>query len=122
MTSKKPWKPYDVEQAKADILAEAARRLEVTKDAINEAAINALKRLEEEAKTFAQMPKDVGSLFSEASAVMIGAYMPAYDREVEIGDLVGFTRGDGQFVLAKDMHVKVPAKKHRVLVFFIPEE
>lgn len=124
MTTKKPWKPYDVEQAKVEILAEAVRRQECAKDAIDEVALAAVKRLEEQAKTFAQLPKDVGSLFVESSAVMIGAFEPSpfpyFDSPI-ISDIL--VHGSfGQHTVVCRANVSVPKKKHRVLVFFVLEE
>lgn len=119
----KPWKPYDVEQAKAEILAEAARRTEYAREAIDDVAHAAVALLEAQAQTFAKLPRDTGSLFGESSAVMIGALEPHphVDGDLQVRDILALTNYN-QHSVTHNAQVTLPRKKHRVLVFFIPED
>lgn len=71
MTTKKTWKPYDVEQAKVEILAEGDRLVEELTRRVERKADEAIKRLEEQAQTFAQLSRNAADLFAQAEHIAI---------------------------------------------------
>jgi hypothetical protein len=116
-------KPYDVEEARTDLKnacleAEGRARL-----AIIQAAEEAIKRLEIQARAFADLPRDLPSLFMEASHVEIAELDPkAEGFETRDHMPVNFgVRLYGRPML-RTKELRLPFRKHRVLVFMIPME
>lgn len=129
MGKTKPWKPYDVEQAKADIMAEGDHLATQLTNRVNRATDEAVKRLETEAATFAKMPADVASLFTSAQHVAVDTLdltdMVRDGKAVELrsAELYFHNAGQRRLFDARGGYGPVlPPKKYSVLTFFIPEE
>ncbi len=115
-------KPYDVDQAVKDVNSSARRVLEQAGAAIEGARLEAVRSLEVQARAFADMPRDLATLFKGATYVAIEEIVP--DRGVL--DFHGIdlrTSGGPRTIYPRGFpgeKVELPAKKHRVIVFFIP--
>jgi hypothetical protein len=131
--TKKPWKPYDVEQAKAEIKAECDRLANSTMLNMAQATDIAVARLETEAAAFKSMPPDVASLFTASDHVSIseidfGHYLNqlTHSKDVELFEVVARFQNFGDVRLVYPVNngrgPKLTAKKYRVLTFFVPVE
>lgn len=129
MTSKtKPWKPYDVEQAKAAVQDEAMQAKDVACERIERAVDASIKKLETEAATFKNLPPDSASLFTEAEHVMIEEldlrqFAKNLPTPIRLRCLEMVTNYQGiRIGVFREPGVELPSKKFRVLTFFFPTE
>jgi len=118
-------KPYDVEQAKADVEAKAKDATAMARQMIEEERVAAIKRLEVQAATFAEMPKGVADLMRGASHVWIeeivgdgGIVAGVEFQNVWIIHTNGARTNLGRY----DKRIDLPNKKHRMIAFFVPME
>lgn len=120
-------KPYDVEAAKREVI-EAGERIASTLQArVAQATEEAIAKLEIQARTFADLPKDLGTLYRDASNAifaeidLLGMFPPGYSfhasPQVQLD-----VRIDGYSPRMNTLVATIPAKKHRMIVFFVPIE
>jgi hypothetical protein len=121
-------KPYDVEQAKEEILA-AAKSAQIGSDVtIGTATNEAIRKLEVQARAFADLPRDLSSLFKDASFVEIGEIDPKTWRISPEVDQLSVSLGGPIIIYGRQIMIgsgkerMIPNKKHRILVFMIPME
>ena len=119
-------KPYDLEQAKKAVASATEGMIRQAADVIKQVGEERARVLEVQASAFAELPRDLSSLFRDASAVVIDeidfSNGPAKLQAVDIRtdhDHRQINRARGYF---DEGLGELPAKKHRVLVFFIPIE
>lgn len=127
--AKFPWKPYDVEQAKKDVVQRGAEAIDSARNAINAATEAAVEKLVLQAKTFAQMPPDVGTLFEASSHVLVEEITP---RSLPLGDgsrppltidmVAGVIENGAMTNRINPRMIELPPKRHRLVAFFLPIE
>lgn len=118
-------KPYDVEEAKREVEKEKTIAINHATAAIDDAARRAITQLEVQARTFAALPKDLGTLYRDASNAIfaeidLAAMFPpghTFHRSVQAQLDV---RIDGYSPRMNTLVATVPAKKHRMIIFFVP--
>lgn len=131
-------KPYDVEQAKAEIRERAKALVDVNREEIDRVVESALKRLEAEAGAFKDLKSEtLGSLFRDASAVLIEEFtahpVPSHLKDpgnLEVHMDLRIGGPDGTQISAglpryEGSHrgmALIPNQKHRMIVFFMPVE
>ena len=118
-------KPYDVEQAKADVEARAKDATAMARRMIEEERVAAIHKLEVQAATFAEMPKGVSDLMKSASHVWIEEIVgDGGIAGVEFQNSYIIHRNGSRTVLTRQYQKRIdlPDKKHRMIAFFVPME
>jgi len=127
-------KPYDVEQAKADVAVATREEVNRAVAGVEEAGDNAARRLEVQAQAFKEMPKDIAALYTAASFVAtdeidFGRMTRERGHKSESVAIAGgriqvFVQGIGEVTIGDfGRHDAIlPAKKHRMIAFFVPME
>lgn len=118
-------KPYDVEQAKADVNRTAAEALDRLGAAIEGARIAAIEKLEVQASAFAELPRDVGSLFTSAAFVAIHE-INSINAPGAVGGKVTVNYGvrfNGATMISPAQEAPViPTGKYRAIFLLLPIE